>query len=226
MKRLILLISLLASTSAYAQAVESEPLGAPTYTMQGESDPMAMDAPSAAPIEKGVNRQEAIIAPPPPGADDQPGSVRLSPEDMVAEPAQDSAPTPITTPAPSQSPERDRNVPAYNNNAVSGDFARPDPSKGKIFCDLKVEFTSMGAGTDKKTEAKIKSYLDSNKDKLSYIETKWGKEGEHEYCLTVPEHKDRSKTYVALKKILPPKDVGPSTTTVLGKGFTPVKNFP
>ena len=217
-------LMLACAAPALAQPIESAPLAAPTYTMQGETDPMAMG--TAPPPQQAfddvpppVNRGEAIIAPPPPGADSLPTQdvapitatpPQYMPERSMAPVTSPSANTPYTNP--------------YPNNAVSG-VPPEDTTKfeNRIFCTLKVAFGSMGSGPDRKTGDKVKSYLDSNLDKLSYQTLSWGKEGEFSYCLTIKEHKNKATVYNELRKIVPEKKTG-APVTLSGKGFEPTGN--
>lgn len=204
-------LGLLLTGTAYAQPIESEPLAAP-YTMKGESDPMATGAaPHAAPeAQKTINREETIIAPPPPGADDYTaGAADQTPTD-----AENTLPQPKTA----QEPAQDQVVPNYPNNAVSG-VPITDESKFEkmTFCTLKVTL----AAQDTKTDTAVKTYLDSNADKFTYKHAPEGK-NDHAYCLDIPEHKNRAKTYTALKKII--LDGSARTpATLTGKGFAPIK---
>ncbi len=226
---LITALMLACATPALAQPIESAPLAAPNYTMQGETDPMATG--SAPPPQQAfddvpppVNRGEAIIAPPPPGADSLP--------------TQDVAP--ITSTAPQYMPERNMGAPAsanaapvntspyvnpYPNNAVSG-VPPEDPSKheNRIFCTLKASFGSMGTGPDRATADKVKSYLDANLDRLSYQTLNWGKEGEFSYCLTIKQHREQAKIYNDLRKLIPEQRNNRAPVSLSGKGFEPTGN--
>lgn len=205
---LLLSMALLVSSSALAQPIESEPLPAP-YTMQGESDPMATGSAPATPvpdIEKNINRGEAIIAPPPPGADDYTAGIP------------DAAETPTDSGSMPSQQAQDNVVPNYPNNPVSG-VPIQDTSKFEkmTFCTMKVTL----AASDTKTDEKIKTYLDANSDKFTYKHAPEDKKG-HAYCLDIPEHSNRAKTYKDLKKIIQNGD-GKSSATLTGKGFAPVK---
>lgn len=205
---LILIMTLLASFPATAQPIESEPLPAP-YTMQGETDPMATGSAPATPapdIQKNINRGEAIIAPPPPGADDYTAGIP------------DASETPADSTVATPQPAQDNVVPNYPNNAVSG-VPPQDTSKFEkmTFCTLKITF----AAADAKTNEKIKTYLDSNADKFTYKHAPEGKK-EQAYCLDITEHNNRAKTYTALKKIIQNSD-GKTSATLTGKGFAPVR---
>lgn len=222
---------------AFAQAVEAVPLSAPSYTLKSETDPMAMD-PGATPPENSVNRGEVQIAPPPPGADDQPATTGSMGGDASSYggSAYETTPSPITPPADfSPSGEAPRAAPsamdaermneAYPNNAVTG-VIRTDESKfeNRTFCTLKISFGSIGTGIDHATAGKIKTYLDSHPEKLSYKKSTWGKEGEFDFCIDIPAHNNRARIYTDLKKLLPPKDTRDKRTVLSGKGFTQVEN--
>lgn len=220
----------MAAFPANAQSVETVPLSEPSYTLKNETDPMAMDSGAApAPAEKSVNRGEAEIAPKPPGADDQPGTSYDSPMPSATQPPSDFSPTDSTyAPPPAQSMDGERTQHQqqnYPNNPVSG-VVRTDESKfeNRTFCTFKVSFTSIGTGIDAKTAEKVKTYLDANADKLSYKTSKWGKEGEYDYCIDVPQHNNRAKIYASLKKLLPSKDTRDKRTVLTGKGFNRVEN--
>lgn len=210
---------------ALAQPIEREALPAP-YTMQHETDPMATgSAPvTAAPADTGrpINRGEAVMAPPPPGSDSLP--------------TQDVEPITATPPsymqernlAPAQQQQAAPDSPyvnPYPNNAVSG-VPPEDPAKyeNRIFCTLKASFGSAGAGPDRKTGDKVKSYLDSNLDKLSYQTLNWGKEGEFSYCLTIKEHKQQAIIYNDLRRMIPDQRSNSAPVTLSGKGFEPTGN--
>jgi hypothetical protein len=218
------ILMLACAAPALAQPVTSEPLAAP-YTLQNETDPMATGGgtaparPAFDDVPPPVNRGEAIMAPPPPGADSLPTQdvapitatpPQYTPERAMAPVTTPSASTPYTNP--------------YPNNTVSG-VPPEDLSEfeNRIFCTLKVAFGSMGSGPDRKTGDKVKSYLDSNLDKLSYQTLSWGKEGEFSYCLTIKEHKNQAEIYSELRKIVPEKPTG-APVTLSGKGFEPTGN--
>jgi hypothetical protein len=211
---------------AQAQPVEREALPAP-YTMQGETDPMATgSAPAmAAPadVPPPVNRGEAIIAPPPPGSDSLPTQdvepVTATPPVSMQE--RDLAPAPARQQAAPDSPYAN----PYPNNQVSG-VPPEDPSKfeNRIFCTLKVSFGSMGAGPDRKTAGKVKSYLDSNLNKLSYQTLTRGKEGEFSYCVTIKEHRQQANIYNDLRRLIPDRRNNRAPVSLSGKGFEPTGN--
>ncbi|HEU4838745.1 MAG TPA: hypothetical protein VFS88_04965 [Micavibrio sp.] len=221
---LFLALLLTATAPALAQPIEREALPAP-YTMQGETDPMAMgSAPvmtAPADVPPPINRGEAVIAPPPPGADSLP--------------TQDVEPVTATPPATMQerdlAPAQQQTAPdspyvnPYPNNPVSG-VPPEDPSKfeDRIFCTLKVSFGSMGAGPDRKTGDKVKSYLDSNLDKLSYQTLTRGKEGEFSYCLTIKEHRKQADIYNDLRHLIPDRRNNRAPVSISGKGFEPTGN--
>jgi len=201
---------LLAPGHARSQAVESQPLDPfKPYTLSTETDPMAMDAPPASP----GTAPEAIMAPPPPGQDSIQAAESM-PQSIIA-PAQDSMPASTQNLAP---------PPDYPNNNVSGVIPE-DPSKyaNRIFCTFKISFDSTGNGTDANTSEKVKRYLDSNTEKLTYVRSDKGGNGEYSYCVKVNDHKNQSDIYRALKKFV--RDSNPKTSVSLaGKGFTPVTN--
>lgn len=214
-----------------AQPVEAVPLAAPNYTLQTETDPMAMDQSSTpAPTAAGVNRGPVEIAPPPPGADDQTGtsfdstsggatsSTYDAPAPLSASDMHD-AQAPAASYTPSQSEER--TMQAYPNNAVTGVVPK-DNSKfsNMTFCTLKVSFSSIGTGIDHKTAERIKTYLDSQSANMTYKTMTWGKEGEFDYCIDIPAHNMRGRTYGALKRMLPERDNRDRRTMLSGEGFT------
>jgi hypothetical protein len=224
------LVSLIAfSGPAFAQAVEAVPLSQPSYTLNKETDPMAMDPghPSVTP-EKSVNRGTAEIAPPPPGADDQSGTSGYD-ASPAAPLATSGTPGTSGTSAPSYTGntamDSERTQEAYPNNTVSG-VVPSDEKKfdNRLFCTVKVSFTSIGTGIDSKTADRVKSYLDSNADALSYKRVDWGNEGEYDFCIDIPAHNQRAKIYTGLKRLLPSKDTGDQRTILSGTGFTRVQN--
>lgn len=211
-----------------AQPVESVPLSAPAYTLQTETDPMAMDPSTAPPPKPTLHTGTAIIAPPPPGADDQPGTY------YDATPAQTPSvydtPAPLTPsesgqpPAPSLADER--TMPVYPNNTVTGVVPR-DESKfsAMTFCTLKVSFTSICCGPDNALAETVKAYLDQNADKLTYKTAPWGLEGEFDYCIDIPVHSNRARIYTGLKRLMP--EQSEKTITILsGPGFARVETKP
>ena len=219
MKKTVLLLSvafLSLAAPAMAQPIESEPLGPAPYTLQNETDPMALGGPPQ-PItgpEAPVYRGEAAPPTPPPG------------ESTVE--TMEVTPTTVTPPQ-NISPERSPSVGGYTNpypnNAVSG-VPPEDSSKyeGKMFCTLKISFGSIGTGVDAKTGEKVKTYLDSNMDKLTYVRTNWGKEGEYSYCVKINDHKQQAEIYKNLKALMPKRGVNAPPVSMSGKGFTPVGN--
>lgn len=213
--------ALLSSVPVKAQPVEAVPLSAPSYTLKSETDPMAMDPGSVTPAETVKSRGEALPATPPPGTDDQPGTTG-------AMGATDSMPSPTNPPAdfaPSPSMDSERTPQSYPNNAVSGVVPSDEKKfENRTFCTIKISFTSTGAGIDGKTADRVKTYLDTNAEKLTYKKAVWGKEGEFDYCLDVPTHNYRAQLYTGLKRLLPPKDSGDTRTILTGKGFTRVEN--
>lgn len=202
---------------AMAQPIESAPLPViKPYTLSTETDPMAMD-PSSAPPAATINRGTAIQAPPPPG------------ENSVTD---SSSAAPPMDSATQQPPANTNNGPApsaadYPNNNVSG-LVPADQGRfeNRTFCTMKVSFSSRGGDIDRRTADKMKSYLDGNPNLLTYLRSNWGKKGEYEYCVTVTEHGNRGKVYADLKKLLPRRGDEESKTTLTGKGFAPVKNYP
>jgi len=219
----ILLALLCLAPATYAQPIEREALPPiKPYTLSTETDPMAMDPSSVPPAEKSVNRGVAVEAPPPPGPNSIPHS------SMDSAPMDSSSAYPATSQQPA--PVRSGAAPSandYPNNNVSGVIPN-DESKfaNRKFCTVKVSFGSVCCGIDHKTAEKMKSYLDGNADILSFTRSEWGKEGEYDYCIDVHDHKNRSKVYVDLKKLLPRKGEEKGSTTVSGKGFAPAKNYP
>lgn len=91
-------------------------------------------------------------------------------------------------------------------------------------CAMQVSFESACCGTDVKTGEILKTYLDANKDKLTYTKSNWGREGEYTYCIDVPDHKNRGRTYSALKKIIEDTPAKYKPVSLSGTGFTPVNN--
>lgn len=228
MKKTALLLSvalLSLAAPAMAQPVESVPLGPAPYTLQNETDPMALGGPPQ-PItgpEAPIYRGEAAPATPPPG------------EHTVT---MDVAPTTVTPPGSvsfERYPSPSTTTPAtttggsytnpYPNNAVSG-VPPEDTSKfeNKMFCTLKIFFGSIGTGTDVATGEKVKAYLDSNSDKLTYVRTDWGKEGEYTYCVKINEHRQQAGIYKDLKSMMPQRGVNTPPVSMSGKGFTPAGN--
>lgn len=210
---------LMASAPVYAQDVEAVPLSAPSYTLSKETDPMAMDPGTVGPAdEKVLHKGEALPATPPPGVDDQPGTSYDPAPPIPVTPPTDFAPA-----APVMDSERTQQN--YPNNSVSG-VVKTDEKKfeNRVFCTLKVSFTSIGTGIDNKTAEKVKTYLDANADQLTYKRADWGREGEYDYCIDIPTHNARAKIYTGLKRLLPPKDSKDQRTVLSGKGFTRVEN--
>ncbi len=218
------LFALLSCAAAQAQPVEAVPLSAPSYTLKTETDPMAMDPGSVTPDETVKSRGEALPATPPPGTDDQPGTSGST--DSMTSPtnppsdfsSSDSAPAPVTM-------DSERTPQSYPNNNVSGVVPSDEKKfENRTFCTLKISFTSIGSGVDQKTADKVKNYLDTNAENLTYKKAVWGKEGEFDYCIDIPTHNQRAKIYTGLKRLLPPKDSGDMRTVLTGKGFTRVEN--
>jgi hypothetical protein len=213
----LILALLLMTGIAQAQPIESEPLPAP-YTLQNETDPMALGGtpPPMAPVE------EAAPATPPPGQDSITSSEPAPMTDNNPPPSDEAYPDSIQVPTGITSgPVPSAND--YPNNSVSG-VVPEDPSKfeNKIFCTLKISFTSACCGPDIKTGEKVKSYLDANTDKLTYVRTTWGKEGEFSYCLKINEHKNQAAIYKHLKKLAAEKPNKNAPVTISGKGFEPI----
>lgn len=114
-----------------------------------------------------------------------------------------------------------------------GSIGNAPPAKNsfanKKFCTIKIAFGSRGAGTDEKTAAKIKSFLDSNGANLTYSRVPWGREGEYDLCVDIQQHNNRAKIYSGLKKLVPqPRARADSTgdVTITGAGFTTVTTAP
>ncbi len=222
MKKALLTALLISAFSApaFAQAVEKVPLSTPSYTINKETDPMATDSSSAEPA-KSVNKGETIIAPPPPGDTSQ------QEDQQETVPAPSNEPTPILpTPANTSNGEVAPPPKPFHSN-VTGLTAKDETKFEKMkFCTIKVSFSSKCCGTDKNTGNKIKEWLDGNSTIAQYTQNNWGKEGEYDYCIDVPEHNNRAKTYAALKNMLPSKGANSSSggdTTLSGKGFATVK---
>lgn len=181
---------------------------------------MAMGAPPE-PLAP-INKEPVIIAPPPPGADTLPPVA-----DMPS-----SAPStlyPQDTAAPQPAPAYNGPVPSANDypvNNVTGVLPKDDERLlNKKFCTIKVSFGSECCGTDVKTGEAVQSYLESNPDILSYTRSVWGKEGEYDLCIDVPEHRNRGKIYANLKRLIPkPNVVTKGVTTLSGQGFAPVSS--
>ncbi len=202
---------------AMAQPIESAPLPViKPYTLSTETDPMAMD-PSSAPPAATINRGTVTQAPPPPGENSIPDSSSAAPPMNITTQQQQPANT-NSGPAPSAAD--------YPNNNVSGVVPNESGFENRKFCTMKISFGGRNGDIDRRTADKVKSYLDGNPGLLTYLRSDWGKKGEYEYCVTVAEHNNRGKVYADLKKLLPRKGDEESTTTLTGKGFAPVKNYP
>lgn len=242
---LLIATSLAFAAPAFAQPVESVPLSQPSYTLQTETDPMAMDPGSiTAPDEKVLYKGTAAPATPPPGVNHVTGTATeydSAPAGTVYAPSNEAYPSGIQTTAPAASNARSSgysNVtpPANNNpdatpagnfpnNSVSGVVKSNERSfENRTWCTLKVSFTSIGTGINAKAADKIKTYLDSQSQILTYKKATWGKEGEFDYCIDIPKHNVRAKTYTAIKRLLPPKDSRDTRTVLTGKGFSRVEN--
>jgi hypothetical protein len=69
-------------------------------------------------------------------------------------------------------------------------------------CRLRVEFYSIGTGSDANGIAKLKEYLDAKK--LVYETKNWGREGEVNFCVKMDglKEKDQIKHIDEVKKLL------------------------
>lgn len=234
MNKYLLIICLLLPLPVAAQPIESEAL-APMDIAPPPSDPAATSY-KPEPYYKPVT--------PPPSAtgaadDGMSGAMGSSSAyDLGAPPAQagDAAVQPYNsersgvaaeTVSPPASNNPDAPPAPRSTLPYGGSIGNAPPTKysyeNKKFCTLKVSFGSRGAGIDQKTAEKVKTYLDSNADKLSYARADWGREGEYDYCLDITQHNKRAEVYKALKKIMPgPRRHADSTgdVTVTGAGFT------
>lgn len=71
-------------------------------------------------------------------------------------------------------------------------------------CDITVSFRSMGqGGTDKDTGMSMRAYLAGMADTLSYTQTRWGRDGEYDYCINVNNANERASIYRQLRGLLP-----------------------
>ncbi len=208
-KTLLAFASLLALTApALAQPIESEPLA--PYTLSTETDPMATTPPPS-----DVGSTAALPATPPPGADDLP-TQDVAPIDTG--PAQTTSIDPaMPSNPPDPAPYQPTPLP---EGSLAGTAPREQPvPQNRKFCTAKVSFASMGTGIDSKTSDKVKNYLDANTGKLTYFQSNWGKEGERDYCLDIPEHRERAQIYKDLKRLLPDRSQATAPITLTGKGF-------
>jgi hypothetical protein len=219
------ILSLGAASTALAQAIESEPLA-----------PMDL-APAPAGSDTGGYKPEPYYKPVTPAPSSNAPDSGMSGTDGGSS-AYDLGVTKGGTsappaPAPGPSPERStggNNTESYAPRSTipyGGSIGNAPPAKysyeNKKFCTLKISFGSRGAGVDAKTADKMKSYLDSNADKISYTRVNWGREGEYDYCLDINQHNQRSKVYTALKKMMPvgrTKQSSEGDITITGAGFT------
>lgn len=225
--------------NALAQAVESEPLP-PMDIVPPPAQPQGFTpAPASAAPKTGM--PEGTPAPGNSVVGEDPSAVPIWSPSGAPAPAQ---PTPsgdlgteatptgsgMVPPDASSDPSATAPADAYKpdttyNSPVTGVVPPQKNTAGKKFCTLEIAFGSFAAGTDTKTGERIKSYLDSNPDKLTYVRSNWGKEGEYSYCLEVTQHKNRAEIYKDLKKLLPAKaDRVRAPTTLSGKGFAPVRH--
>jgi hypothetical protein len=195
-KRALLVLLCLTAFPALAQPVESEPLGPAPYNLQNETDPMALGAPdlgAQAPVQEPVEIAPILSAPP-------------------SAPVTDNAPEPATAPTPN-----------YPNNPVSGLPLRDDSAfEGKIFCTVKATFGKLRGQTDEKTASTMKSYLDENATKLSYIRSETA--NGFSYCVTVANHADRAEVYRALRQLMPAPNARNAPVTLSGSGFATIKS--
>lgn len=216
--RLVLLASislLCAFQTARAQPVESEPLGPAPYTLNSETDPMALGATDT----RLPGQDAALPAAPPPATDYKPETYAAPVEDIstpapVEQPAADAAATaPAHTP-----PDLDK----YRNNPVSGVPLRdPHEFDNKIFCTMTVDFEPIGKGFDAGTDTQVRGYLESNGDKLTYMR-KDKSTGGHYYCVVVADSSNRAGIYKALKKMIPPTNSATPSVSLTSEMFAPV----
>lgn len=87
-------------------------------------------------------------------------------------------------------------------------------------CHLNVSFISAGAGTDKKAIREYNQYIiqyeQTNKIKLNYKITSWGREGEKDYCFNLKElNKKQQEAFTAETK-----EVLKNSTLVLYNEYT------
>ncbi|PZO87516.1 MAG: hypothetical protein DI626_03790 [Micavibrio aeruginosavorus] len=209
-------ISLLcAIQTAQAQPIESEPLGPAPYTLNSETDPMALGATDT----RLPGQDAALPATPPPATDYQP--------EAYTPPADDTAaPAPVQQPSTDAAPTTPAHTPPdlnkYRNNPVSGVPLRdPHEFDNKIFCTMTVDFEPIGKGFDAKTDTQIKNYLESNGDKLTYMR-KNKSTGGHYYCVVVADTSQRSGVYKVLKKLIPVTNSTKPSVALTSEMFAPV----
>lgn len=211
-KTALTLIILSFSSPAFAQgAVESEPLKPfVPYTLQGETDPMALGAPQQDSGNTATPARGSGYAPILSSDDAPPPAPQtITPDYQTKQPQERSfPPTPLTP---------------VQHNVVSA-AKREDLSKfeNRIVCTLKMSFASAGAGIDQNTATAAKSYLDANKDKASYTQSQRGNKGEFSYCVMVPQHRDQAEIYQGMKNLMPPVGSKAGPVTLSGKAFTPL----
>lgn len=227
MKKAALLLLLLSTSSAFAQAVEREPLKPfVPYTLQNETDPMALGAPpqdegNTAQPQRGTGYAPILSSedgnvPPAPSIDAQ------QPQSIV--PSENAAPSGNGyPPSPAETTYTNAPLSPVQHNVVTA-TKREDLSKfeNRIVCTLKMSFGSGGSGIDKDTAKAAKSYLDGNSGKLSYTESARGNKGDFSYCITVQNHRDQAEIYAGLKRLMPSASSRSGPVTLSGKAFTPV----
>ena len=83
--------------------------------------------------------------------------------------------------------------------------------------DLVLSFYSIGAGIDRETKESYDKFLEGYKDKVNAEQTRWGREGEVDYCLKLSalsegEKKDfvaKSRTLLEKSKLVHIKENSP-----------------
>lgn len=234
------------SGTCFAQAVESEPLPPPpggttsSVTPPPASDPgvIPMTTPSGAPVSLGgpPSPGDSAGAPVVSGGDGGMAGGGGSVYDMGVTPSPERSTAPVPYGGDTGSPRNDEDAPTPAIEMVpprtipygsSIGTAPPEkmPAPDKKFCTLEVAFGSRGAGIDQRTAEYIKNYLSSHPDKLTYIRSDWGREGEFSYCLDIAQHRNRAQIYKDLKKMIPGVRRGDSSTgdtTLSGSGFETV----
>ena len=204
MKRTLLTLLFFLSAPALAQPVESEPLGPAPYNLQNETDPMALGAPDlgAPDLDSQAPVDIAPIIP----AEPAPVQTPPLPSEPSAPAADNLAPTPD-----------------YPNNPVSGLPPR-DPAvlENKIFCTLKASFERERGAIDETTASAMRSYLDLESAKLSYVRSESG--NGFSYCVSVKNHADRADVYKALRKLMPAPRASNPPVILSGRGFAPVRS--
>jgi hypothetical protein len=232
--------SLLLSGAAFAQAIESEPL--PPISGQTTSPSQA--------VTPTLSPQDSVIPIYNPNRPPSSSSTAAPEDDMgmngasVYDLQKQGKDIPLTPP-PDMSGERDMNsptsMPAENTAApedtgpvadaphsipYGGSIGNAPPAKysydGKKFCTMKMTFTGMGKGIDENTATAVKSYLDENQDKLTYVRSAVSPEGEFSYCVDVEDHRNKAEVYRQLKKLLPAKSPNSAETILSGSGFATV----